>query len=91
MLTVLCTFTILYITNKLYSSLKELSFRQSGHQWGSPKPPVKSTGPTSGNWTAPASVIPVAPGAVPSNPAWSASPQHGFPQMVSFSKTAHTH
>ncbi|CAL1298507.1 unnamed protein product [Larinioides sclopetarius] len=52
--------------------------KQSGHQWGSPKQPVKSTGPA--GWTAPASVVPVSGG--PQTGGWSASPQHGFPQMA---------
>nr|XP_015920641.2 phosphatidylinositol-binding clathrin assembly protein LAP isoform X16 [Parasteatoda tepidariorum] len=56
---------------------KQAIKKSSGHQWGSPKPPVKTTGPT-GQWTAPASVVPVPPG----NVGWSASPQHGFPQMT---------
>ncbi|XP_054717784.1 phosphatidylinositol-binding clathrin assembly protein LAP-like isoform X7 [Uloborus diversus] len=58
---------------------KQALKKPSGHQWGSPKPPVKTTGPA--GWTAPAAVVPVAQGTAPSNVGWSASPQHGFPAM----------
>ncbi|XP_035209598.1 phosphatidylinositol-binding clathrin assembly protein-like isoform X3 [Stegodyphus dumicola] len=57
---------------------KQALKKTSGHQWGSPKPPVKATGPA--GWTAPAAVVPVAPNAVPSG-GWSSSPQHVFTQM----------
>ncbi|GIX89258.1 hypothetical protein CEXT_176092 [Caerostris extrusa] len=67
------------VSNLDINGPKQALKKSSGHQWGSPKPSAKTTGPA--GWTAPASVVPVAGGAVPQNVGWSASPQHGFPQM----------
>ncbi|GFT48070.1 phosphatidylinositol-binding clathrin assembly protein LAP [Nephila pilipes] len=67
------------VSNLDINGPKQALKKTSGHQWGSPKPPAKTTGPA--GWTAPASVVPVGGGAVPANVGWSASPQHGFPQM----------
>ncbi|XP_055946414.1 phosphatidylinositol-binding clathrin assembly protein-like isoform X2 [Argiope bruennichi] len=68
------------VSNLDINGPKQAHKKQSGHQWGSPKQPVKTTGPA--GWTAPASVVPVSGGTVPSTAGWSASPQHGFPQMA---------
>ncbi|GFY46932.1 phosphatidylinositol-binding clathrin assembly protein LAP [Trichonephila inaurata madagascariensis] len=67
------------VSNLDINGPKQALKKPSGHQWGSPKPPAKTTGPA--GWTAPASVVPVGTGAVPANVGWSASPQHGFSQM----------